>query len=237
MLLCLLAAVAASQPKGRQRLHPLGAEDKAAFSALANQNADAAAMLKAAEKANAAWRHRAEKILQRVEAAQADEHELTPSSGKRQRFAKATQLVDADDAGRSPAARLREKGLPSKSVELRAPGGGELVDTPRVPNVQEEQEVATSVGTGVEPTSTATPGQSNAPVAVQTTRAETTETAAPRGADVSATLPASQNLPMQQITPVAVSPAAASSSSERLRPGVSLRSPPNPLDPGADQRL
>ena len=65
LLLLLPAALAAGPGKGRQRLQPLAAEDKAAYTILANENADAAAMLKQAEKANAAWRNRAAKILQR----------------------------------------------------------------------------------------------------------------------------------------------------------------------------
>ena len=52
LLLLLPVALAAGPGKGRQRLQPLAAEDKAAYTMLANENADAAAMLKQAEKAN-----------------------------------------------------------------------------------------------------------------------------------------------------------------------------------------
>ena len=111
LLLLLPAALAAGPGKGRQRLQPLAAEDKAAYTILANENADAAAMLKQAEKANAAWRNRAGKILQRVDSAE----EKGPS-GKRQKVAKATRLVDADDR---PGARR----LPAGSAALPASAG------------------------------------------------------------------------------------------------------------------
>ena len=56
------AALAAGPGKGRQRLQPLAAEDKAAYTILANENADAAAMLQQAEKANAAYLARLETL-------------------------------------------------------------------------------------------------------------------------------------------------------------------------------
>ena len=47
LLSCCCLAVAALDPKGRQRVQPLAAEDKAAYTMLANDNADAASMLTA----------------------------------------------------------------------------------------------------------------------------------------------------------------------------------------------
>ena len=151
MVFCVVAVtLAASQPKVSSRggLPPLAAEDKAAYKLLANENADAAAMLKAAEKANAAWRQRAAKILQRVEAAQAEQEAETQGRRKRQRFAKAANLVDSEDDGRSPPARMRAKGLPLKSVELRA-SSGSGAGTP-AEHVQEDEQEAEALpwGTG-----------------------------------------------------------------------------------------
>merc|ERR1740117_1874144 len=113
-------------------------------------------MLKQAEKANAAWRQRAAKILQRVDSAD----EKGPSS-KRQKIAKATRLIDADD--RPVASASTDNTIPKHVQE------DEEVAIPNLARLSARRAAADKVQ-------------------VTPTQAETTETTAATKAGESATL-------------------------------------------------
>merc|ERR1719424_1779971 len=166
-------------------------------------------MLKQAEKANAAWRQRAAKILQRVDSA-----EEKGSSSKRQKIAKATRLVDADDrpvsrgTGRLPVGSIA---LPASERGVDRPVASTSTDNtvPKPPedmvpkHVQEDEEVAI-------PNLARLSARRAAADKVQVTppQAETTETTATTKAGESATLQP-QALPAQMETTAPAGTAAA----------------------------
>ena len=188
-------------------MQPLAAEDKAAYTILANENADAAAMLKQAEKANAAWRNRAAKILQRVDSAE----EKGPS-GKRQKIAKATRLVDADDR---PGARRLPAGsaaLPASAGEADRPVASTSTGTTPPPKPPEdvtpkhvEQDEVVAIPNLARLSARRAPADK---VQVTPPQAETTETTANAKAGESATLQP-EALPAQTETAPLAGTAAA----------------------------